>query len=117
MAPLIADFYKKLSPSDAEWLAKTRKISVLGDAEVEEAWNAFDKAFDELAARFDILGEGNFRVVPGQITYSEMEMVSFINFVKRVSPEKGWKRVESRNGGRWSKLLVMYEEYLPKPVV
>ncbi|KAH8115134.1 hypothetical protein DFH11DRAFT_1543820 [Phellopilus nigrolimitatus] len=122
---MIHAFASKLTTP--EWFITTRKelfgVSAeqiaprVGDAEGESAaWTAFENSFDGLAAHLDVLGAGNYRLVKSQVTYSEMEMVSLVFCIKRVTPDTAWKKLEGRNGGRWPKLLALYDEYLPKPV-
>ncbi|KAL5503989.1 hypothetical protein ACEPAH_8061 [Sanghuangporus vaninii] len=111
-----------LPESAGKWIVATRKntigktvdeIAPQDETSVTEAWKGIEAAFDDLAAHLDSGGEGNFRVT-GSASYAEFELVSVLNFVKRLSPD-GWNRLEVRNGGRWGKLmdLPLYKKLVP----
>ncbi|EJD06831.1 uncharacterized protein FOMMEDRAFT_144711 [Fomitiporia mediterranea MF3/22] len=111
------------SESDREWYLQTRR-NVYGrgieelvpqdEASIQAAWRRFDTTFDDLAAHLDKAGEGNYRITGG-VSYSEFELVSWLNMARRASYDGVWKRLASRNGGRWEKLmnLPVYKEILP----
>ncbi|EJD06830.1 uncharacterized protein FOMMEDRAFT_165518 [Fomitiporia mediterranea MF3/22] len=112
-----------LLDNDREWFIESRRR--IGGRSVEEmvpqdeasmqiAWKNFDAVFDELAAHLDKAGEGNYRITGG-VSYSEFELVSFLNLIYRLSFDEAWKRLKGRNGGRWEKLLNLpvYKDILP----
>lgn len=106
------------------WFIETRKKTLgatledvipVDEANIALAWKKFEAAFDDLAAHLDKGGEGNYRVT-GNVSYAEFELVSLLNLIKRLTFEEGWKkRLETRNDGRWAKLmgLPIYKELLP----
>ena len=128
LAPItMRDFIAALPENDKQWVLDTRKQFVgirfedilppLDNVEeMTKTWAMFDDAFNALAKRLDAGGEGNYQVVKGKVTYSEIEMVSLIWFLYYYSEKSCWERVKGMNGGRWEKLLDAYSEWLPKPV-
>lgn len=121
---MLMPIVRALPAESQEWYLETRdtfygkgvRESLPKDeASFFEAWKAFEKAFDDLAVQLDAAGEGNFRVT-GDVSFSEFELVVLLYLTKRLLYEDGWKgRLESRNGGRWAKLLNLpvYKELLP----
>ena len=87
---------------------------LLDEASIKAAWKRLDATFDDLAAHLDKAGEGNYRITGG-VSYSEFELVSWLNMARRASYNEVWKRLASRNRGRWEKLmnLPVYKEILP----
>lgn len=105
-----------------EWYASTREdlygvplqaILPKDEAEFVAAREKLWLGFDALADALDMEGEGNHQIVKGQVTYSEMELVALLYYMKRVSPDRVWEHLKDRNGGRWEKLLDSYKAYLP----
>lgn len=121
MNPLVVEEFMGLITT-GEWYASTREdlygvplqaILPKDEAEVVAAREKLWLGFDALADALDAEGEGNCQIVKGQVTYSEMELVALLYYMKRVSPDRVWEHLKNRNGGRWEKLLDSYKEYLP----
>lgn len=80
----------------------------------EQAWLAIQEKFDFLASVLDKNGdEGEGDLVCGRdLTYSDFALCAILIWIERVSPQEGWPRVRSWNGGRWSRLMERCRDYM-----
>ncbi|KAG8868514.1 hypothetical protein FRB97_002318 [Tulasnella sp. 331] len=91
-----------------------------GSQERKEAWEALQTALDALAVRYDENAEGNGEYAfGGHITYVDIVVVATFLWtrftpVDRDGPETKcvWDIVKTWNGGRWQRLMDMFEKYL-----
>lgn len=81
----------------------------------EQQWQQVRESFTFLASVMDKnTGEdGDRDLVSGHdITYSDFALVSILIWIERVSPQEGWLRIRSWNGGRWSRLMERCRQYM-----
>ncbi|KAH8107297.1 hypothetical protein DFH11DRAFT_933583 [Phellopilus nigrolimitatus] len=81
----------------------------------EQAWLAVRENFDFLASVLDKNSgdDGDGVLVSGRdLTYADLALCAIILWIEKVSPQDGWPRVKSWNGGRWTRLMERCREYM-----
>jgi glutathione S-transferase len=80
------------------------------ESEMEQARKNMLGGFDKYAAFLDKAGEGNHRITPGRVSYTEIGLVAWLHVFRAVGGHlDDWRMVERANGGRWAKLLEVPE--------
>lgn len=80
-----------------------------------QAWQAVRDSFDNLAAIMGKNGgdDGDGIVVCGRdLTYGDFALCAILIWIEKVSPQDGWLRVRSWNGGRWMILWERCKDYM-----
>lgn len=87
----------------------------LSGPEREQAWAAVRNNFNFLASVLDKNNgeDGDGVVVSGRdITIADLALCAILIWVERVSPQDGWPRVRTWNGGRWTRLMERCRDYM-----
>ncbi|THH07917.1 hypothetical protein EW145_g3058 [Phellinidium pouzarii] len=74
----------------------------------EQAWIAIRDNFNFLASVLDKNSgdDGDSVLVSGkELTYADFALCSIMIWIERLSPQEGWPRIKTWNGGRWSRLM------------
>ncbi|KAL0071120.1 hypothetical protein AAF712_001678 [Marasmius tenuissimus] len=80
----------------------------------EQAWLAVKEQFDFLASILSKnIGDGDGTVVMGyEVSYGDFALCSVLIWIQRMSPNDGWPRIKSWNGGRWERLWERCRPYM-----
>ena len=81
----------------------------------ERAWASVRNNFEFLSSILDKNNgdDGDGVVVSGRdVTISDLALCAILIWIERVSPQDGWLRVRSWNGGRWGRLMERCRDYM-----
>ena len=82
----------------------------------EQAWRKIRENFDFLSSildknKSDVGGDGDL-TTGRELTYADLTLCSILIWIERVSPQEGWSRIRTWNGGRWTRLMERCREYM-----
>jgi glutathione S-transferase len=90
--------------------------------DIERTWKKFEAELDNLAALLDAnVTEGasasdadkqKTLVMGDRRSYADIHVLVILQMIARYCPDV-WKRIKSRNGGRWERLMAFYAEHMP----
>lgn len=103
-----------LNPASQSYYREKREWQVgapLEALKTEQNWAALEEGLGKLKGYYEANGEGNDGLLGGeQITFADLQIVSYFAWVRVVSPEV-WDKVKGLHGGQWAKVLEHFETY------
>ena len=85
----------------------------------EEVWSALKEYLDRLALICDQNDASDVFFIGSSITYADIYLVAIFMWTKAIPTDRdgpdikcSWDRIKGLNGGRWARLMHVFDEYL-----